>query len=217
MNRLTPLGSTGISDQRIVRQALFGPSGVSIHLGYPKGAFAMCSVEGCEDQVLSRGWCNKHYKRWRNYGDPNVSLVVRHQGSPVERFWAKVQKTEACWLWQATIDRYGYGRFAVSRKQLVGAHRFSFEQVRGPIPEGLVLDHLCRVRHCVNPSHLEPVTQKENSLRGDAPNIVLGRMGMCKYGHAMTPANTIYRTRGHGKRCRECVQILDRKRKRAKS
>lgn len=58
---------------------------------------------------------------------------------------------------------------------------------------------------------------KENSLRGDAPNIVLGRMGMCKYGHAMTPANTIYRTRGHGKRCRECVQILDRKRKRAKS
>jgi hypothetical protein len=66
-----------------------------------------------------------------------------------------------CWLWQRTIDRGGYGALNGST-----AHRFVYEMYRGPIPEGLHIDHLCRVRHCVNPDHMEPVTKAENCRRG---------------------------------------------------
>lgn len=72
-----------------------------------------------------------------------------------------------CWIWLGELNRNGYGRVCVKGKRPV-AHRHVYETLVGPIPEGLLLDHLCRVRCCVNPSHLEPVTPKENTLRGDA-------------------------------------------------
>lgn len=83
---------------------------------------------------------------------------------PIEvRFWEMVDKSGPtdCWLWTGYGDRWGYGRFGHG----LLAHRVAFELVKGSVPPGLTLDHLCRVRRCVNPTHLEPVTQAENTRR----------------------------------------------------
>lgn len=88
----------------------------------------------------------------------------------LQLFWRKVAiQPDGCWLWSGSTNGHGYGRLARSGK-LHGAHRFAYEHFIGPIPNGLDLDHLCRVRLCVNPSHLEPVTRGENLLRGDTVN-----------------------------------------------
>jgi hypothetical protein len=83
-----------------------------------------------------------------------------------ERFWPKVEKTETCWLWTASLDGTGYGKIADERGRLIGAHIVSYLMSKGPVPIGHELDHTCRVTRCVNPAHLEPVTHKENILRG---------------------------------------------------
>jgi hypothetical protein len=88
-----------------------------------------------------------------------------------QRFWLKVHKKGlgGCWLWLATKDSHGYGVFAIvkeKRHRCVGAHRWAYERLVAPIPQGLVIDHLCRVRHCVNPTHMEIVSVRENTLRG---------------------------------------------------
>lgn len=79
----------------------------------------------------------------------------------MERFWSKVDKTDECWLWVASTDRGGYGHFGDAGK-MVRAHRFSWELVNGPIPEGMQVDHRCHVRRCVNPAHLRLVTNQQN-------------------------------------------------------
>lgn len=86
-----------------------------------------------------------------------------------ERFWPKVSKTDSCWLWQASLDGKGYGQINGGRTptRMMRAHRVAYELVIGPIPDGLDLDHLCRTPRCVNPDHLEPVTRRENTARGD--------------------------------------------------
>lgn len=81
------------------------------------------------------------------------------------RFWAKVRKTSTCWLWLGAIHHTGYGQFWFEGCA-VFAHRWAYEQWVGPIPDGLELDHKCRIRHCVRPAHLEPVTNHENIRRG---------------------------------------------------
>ena len=81
------------------------------------------------------------------------------------------ESTSGCWEWTGRFDRYGYGAVKLKiggRVRNIGAHRVSWWAHRGPIPGGLHLDHLCRVRSCVNPWHLEPVTSAENSRRGAA-------------------------------------------------
>jgi len=93
----------------------------------------------------------------------------------MERFWSKVEKTVSCWLWTASTRR-GYGQFVINNKP-TPAHRFAYEQLVGDIPRGLQLDHLCRVRNCVNPEHLEPVTSRENILRGEGICAVAARNG----------------------------------------
>lgn len=117
-----------------------------------------------------------------------------------DRFWAKVEKSDAgCWYWTGAVQSGGYGS-AWNGERMASAHRWAYEMLVGPIPEGLVLDHLCRVRLCVNPAHLEPVTNAENIRRGD-----IGGRAHCTAGHEYTPENTYYRKDRPGERdCRRC-------------
>ena len=124
-----------------------------------------CSVAGCVAPHVARGLCSKHYQRARSAGLPNKRIP-----SAEERFWQKVDKTPGCWLWTACVTGLGYGQFRVTHgAPTVYAHRWAYEAMVGPIPDELVLDHLCRTPSCVNPSHLEPVTQRINVLRGESP------------------------------------------------
>jgi HNH endonuclease len=84
-----------------------------------------------------------------------------------ERFWEKVNKTDSCWLWIAAVTHDGYGRFKLNKTHVL-SHRFAYEQIKGTIPKGMQLDHLCKIKHCLNPEHLEPVTPQENSKRGNS-------------------------------------------------
>ena len=127
-----------------------------------------------------------------------------------ERFWEKVAKTNSCWFWKGSQSTAGYGTFNLGRSGdgYTYAHRFSFELVNGPIPEGLELDHLCRVRNCVNPNHLEAVTRKENYERGFSPSAIIMRSGKCKRGHDWTTENTYIWPQNPNRRfCRECRRI----------
>lgn len=125
--------------------------------------------------------------------------------SPENRFMRLVQipREDGCMAWQGSIEKQGYGRFWLSGKRTVWAHRFSYELFVGSIPEGLVIDHLCRNRGCVNPAHLEVVTSGENTRRGFAVTTALAARTVCKQGHVLDEANTLRRADG-SRRCRTC-------------
>ena len=105
------------------------------------------------------------------------------------RFAAKINKNgpNGCWIWTGFADKAGYARLRGSGgryAEVLYAHRYSYERFVGPIPDGLTIDHLCRVRRCVNPVHLEAVTHRENMLRGESPAAKAVRRGTCPSGHA---------------------------------
>lgn len=128
--------------------------------------------------------------------------------SITERFWSKVDKggpipahaphLGPCWEWQKSTNPKGYGLFYVGQR-MIFAHRFAWESENGPIPSGLVTDHLCRNRPCVNPAHLEPVTNRENILRGDGPSALSARATQCEKGHDLSGTNL-----GHDRGWRYC-------------
>lgn len=133
-----------------------------------------------------------------------------------QRFWKNVNKTDSCWLWRGTRSSKGYGQFVVNGKQL-RAHRFAYELLVGPIPEGLQLDHVkaagCTNRCCVNPAHLEPVTARENLLRSDLTVASINAAKThCKWGHALHGENIYWRRDGR-RQCRTC-RVLARPRRR---
>lgn len=130
--------------------------------------------------------------------------------STEERFWEKVDKTDSCWNWIAGKNDSGYGKFRLNTSIMLRAHRYAYEMVKGPIPDGLVLDHLCRNRACVNPDHLEAVTDRVNILRGESPTAVNARATHCKQGHEYTPENT--RVRPNARTCMTCEREKDRRR-----
>ena len=111
---------------------------------------------------------------------------------------------EGCWPWAGkTVNGYGYLSRRRRDDEHLYAHRASYEQFKGAIPGGYQIDHLCRNRSCVNPDHLEAVTQRENLLRGEAPTIKRYRDGVCSKGHRVAGNNAISNGRG-GKVCRRC-------------
>lgn len=127
-----------------------------------------------------------------------------------ELFWAKVNKTEDCWVWTAGRDWDGYGQFHI-KHQLILAHRYAYELLVGPIPEGLTIDHLCRNEGCVNPVHLEAVTIGVNVLRGNGPCAQNARKTRCMHGHPFDLFNTGYESDGH-RWCRACKRERDTRR-----
>ena len=172
-------------------------------------AQSTCSIPGCEKPRITRGWCVMHYHRWRRHGDTLTN-------TPEKRFWAKVNKNGPvpdyrpnlgpCWLWIGAGSGKGYRRFWINQ-HTVRAHRFAYEILVGPIPAGLELDHLCRIRHCVNPAHLEPVPGQVNTLRGISPSAQNAKKTRCPKGHPYDEENTrLYRGRRY---CRACSQARD--------
>ena len=129
----------------------------------------------------------------------------------VDKFWSRVTEDESgCWIWTGDKTPNGYGRYSG-----IGAHRISYELVVGPIPEGLQIDHLCRVRLCVNSDHLEPVTAQTNVLRGTGFPAIHAQQTHCKRGHEFTEANTRITTKNQ-RRCRTCHRDHSREYHRAK-
>lgn len=132
----------------------------------------------------------------------------------LERFWSKVEVTDTCWLWTGHLNKkgkYGHIRTGFGESKVI-AHRFSWEFTNQiPVTAGLELDHLCRVRICVNPAHLEPVTHKTNILRGESPSAHHARKTHCNSGHEFNVENT-YRNAIGRRQCKVCRRAIDKQR-----
>lgn len=165
-----------------------------------------CAVDGCESPREKRDWCEKHYQRWKKYGDASIFIPSRDL-TPEDHFWSQVDAWD-CWLWMGKLDPTDYGSF--SRFPILGtkAHRISYFLLVGELPKELVLDHLCRIRHCVNPDHLELVTRSVNSRRG-APAAINRSKTHCPEGHEYLGGNLVIDTRG-SRNCRVCRSASSR-------
>jgi hypothetical protein len=115
-----------------------------------------CAAERCHRAFKAKGYCAMHYKRVHDHG------TTEYVKPTIEsRFWPKIDKSGECWLWLAGKDDKGYGQFSIGHRK-IKPHRLAYELVHGPIPDGLLIDHMCHVRSCVNPAHLRAVTHKQN-------------------------------------------------------
>lgn len=120
----------------------------------------------------------------------------------------KVDPNTGCWLWAAFTDPKGYGIFKLSRQRKNAyAHRFSYEHLIGSIPKGLQLDHLCRVRRCVNPDHLEPVTSRENTLRGETIPAYFASRDSCIKGHPYVEGSFALYNGNNARVCLICRRV----------
>jgi hypothetical protein len=127
-----------------------------------------------------------------------------YRGTVMERFMRKVSivPITGCWMWTGAMYENGYAAFCAAKGTTTG-HRVAHELFKGPIAPGLTIDHLCRHRWCVNPSHLEAVTQAVNNSRSDGPTAVNGRKTSCHRGHPFDEENT-YRKPDGRRNCRLC-------------
>lgn len=139
---------------------------------------------------------------------------IRKDEGAEARFFAFVEKTDTCWNWIGFRNEHGYGRWRW-RGRTQGAHRASYEMFVRDIPDGMFIDHLCRNRSCVNPDHLEPVSNEENILRGESPPAMNRRKSVCPAGHEYDAANTYVSSRGY-RQCKRCNAARARRYKAAR-
>ena len=133
-----------------------------------------------------------------------------------EKLMKRIEKTDSCWNWLAYVTPTGYGVFTsrISGKlENRRAHRAVYELLVGKVPDGLQLDHLCRNRKCVNPEHLEPVTQKENLLRGIGFGAINSKKKKCPKGHKYTKENTYVYPNNKWRNCKICRRVNNKARK----
>lgn len=126
----------------------------------------MCSIEGCGRPEDCRTWCKMHWKRWKKYGDPLLGRV--RYSDPALAFAARTQWRGGCLIWTGSRISAGYGNMRIGESNKL-AHRFAWEQVRGPIPSGLDVDHTCFTPACCNVQHLRLATRKQNLENHQGP------------------------------------------------
>jgi transcriptional regulator with XRE-family HTH domain len=128
-----------------------------------------CAIPDCPEPQDARGWCSRHYQRWRKYGDPLAWRRAPPKPRPPsrrrtleQRFWSHVSKhAGGCWLWSASVTAEGYGRFHLTVTREQKAHSLAYGLTHGPLPPGQVLVNQCGTRACVNPEHWAASTRKE--------------------------------------------------------
>lgn len=173
----------------------------------------LCSVSDCERTHQASGFCLMHYKRIRRNGHTGL-----RKPQPIADYMAERQRVAAapesrpglgaCIEWIGTRYNNGYGAVGIRTHHKQLAHRLAYELANGPIPEGMVVDHLCRNRACVNASHLEIVTNEENLRRGLGFRLRNGMDAKCIHGHDYTPENTYINPNDPSdRRCRTCARL----------
>ena len=144
-----------------------------------------------------------------------MSILTRSQS---DRFWKNVKKSlriDGCWIWEGSLDTKGYGQIGLNYK-VVKAHQFMIRYILGnKISEGFCIDHICRVRNCVNPEHLQIVSFRENTLIGFGPAAIAKRRNTCARGHAYTQETTRIDHTKSGNSFRVC-RLCDRNNSRLK-
>jgi HNH endonuclease len=177
---------------------------------------ATCRAEEpCDKPARTKGLCKNHYYRLRTHGTTAPLPTL----SPAERLWANTNKNGPipahwpelgpCWVPASDDQQENYGRIWVDGENVL-AHRFAYELEVRPIPDDLVIDHLCRNPPCRNPAHLEPVTQGVNTLRGEGPSAVNALKTHCPKGHPYDEENTYYEPDGKGRQCKTCSRERQR-------
>jgi len=134
-----------------------------------------CAVTECERPSRKLKMCTMHYDRWTKHGSTDKPVVERQRVPVEKRFWPKVAKGDGCWTWTGSTNGVGYGKIH-DGKQLVYAHRLSWQLANGPIPDLGIIDHMCHNATCVNPEHLRLVTKRQNveHRKGAASNSKTG-------------------------------------------
>jgi hypothetical protein len=168
--------------------------------------WSICYVAGCSRPAHSEGLCHGHrHRKARGAAIDDAPLRESRRGSVEDRFWRYVTPSDGCWEWQGRLDCHGYAWISRGGRgaKRDAAHRVSYELHIGPIPEGLHIDHLCRNPRCVNPSHLEPVTQAENNRRALPFKKPQPKPTHCPQGHAYAGDNLYVRPNGVYN-CRAC-------------
>src|SRR6266542_624901 len=188
-----PVKHRGLCGRHYDRERRYGDPLAGGPMRANRGSRSTCSVEGCDGTVVGRGLCGKCWQRWRKYGDPLIAQSRgQGRGVPAEkRFWASIRKTpDGHWLWTRPPNNSGYGTLTVDGRT-VSAHRFAWELLKGPVPEGHEPDHQCEFRHCCNPDCLEIVTTEENRRRAALTNAAkIAARPACKHGHPWRPETT---------------------------
>ncbi len=162
---------------------------------------AICSVPGCERKPEARGLCHSHFEYVRRTGKEPLGRIL---DTDEARFLAKVKKLDSGhWIWTGSTASEGRYGNATLNGRLQPAHRVAWQLWRGPIPDGLDVDHRCRRTLCVNPDHLEPKTHRANVLCGEAPSALNAAKTHCKRGHEFTPETTRIMRSG-GRACVAC-------------
>lgn len=175
----------------------------------PRISDAICAAQRCDVAASKGRWCGKHYERVRKSGSP----TGRRRPNLRERFFAKVDQNGPiperrpdlgpCWLWTGAKLENGYGRFTDARRVQRPAHTCSYILAGRLVPRGHEMDHLCFVKDCVRPTHLEPVLHVENLRRADVAYGIRTAQTHCPKNHEYTPENTL-RVGANGRGCRTC-------------
>lgn len=168
-----------------------------------------CSVPDCGKPFSAKGYCASHYSQWKNHGDP-LKRVRGPKRDPIARFLRLAEIRDGCWNWLGTTSRSnGPDRYPMFRsKHYPRAHRYGYALLHGNIPAGLTIDHLCGNTLCVRPDHLEAVSNRENTIRGNNKGAQHHRQTHCTHGHPLLGDNLrlLIRSDGHPVRrvCRTC-------------